>query len=199
MPTFKTISTSLLLHKASTCFLCNIICFAVLIPIISSLECISLAVSWEPVSDWVSPGHSEGYEGLVMSGKAAGVTCTPQPPLFSSTGTQLSSYPSSLSGESRQHGVRGELIMLAPPSQPIVIFFLYKCFQREPWILISPPLPSSFVLLAYFYARFFSVFHSYSNMCFFKHFQVSYYSSSCKLTQFPAFMMPLYHCIPLLE
>lgn len=42
---------------------------------------ISLAVSWEPVSDWASPGHSvpsEGYERMVMSGKAAGVTCTPQ-------------------------------------------------------------------------------------------------------------------------
>lgn len=169
----------------------------------NSFECISLAVSWEPVSDWASPGHwvpSEGYKGLVMSGKAAGVTCTLQ-----ASSIQLNRDPVillSLQSQWREQAAWStrRTDNASTPFPTHRNLFLIQMLSKRTMNFNTAPStllirPSNIVLYQFFFLGV-SLLHKY---LFFKHFQVSYYFFCYKLVHFPAFIMPLYHCVPLPE
>ncbi len=66
---------------------------------------------------------------------------------------QKGSYPLNPRVSAQRDGLLGAgekliMLLLSPPG-PLLIFFLYKCWQRESWILISPPCqPPSSVFLS---------------------------------------------------
>lgn len=135
-----------------------------------------------------------------MSGKAAGVTCTPQASSF-----QLVQDPVillSLQSQWREEAAwstRRTDNASTPFPAHRNLFLIQMLSKRAMNFNIAPSTllirPSNIVLCQFFLCV--SLLHRY--LCILKHFQVSYYSSFYKLMHFLALIMPLYHCAPLLK